>query len=265
MKIDVVDLSLKFHKGVEALRDVRFEVGSGEFVAVVGPSGCGKSTMLSAVASLIPSEEAEVRGRILIDGVDVRQGETRPGSLGYVFQRDTLFPWRTVLQNVESGLEIRGMPKPDRVAKARSLIELVGLSGFEHYFPHQISGGMRQRTSLIRTLAYDPQVILMDEPFGALDAQTRMILQGELIRIWAGSRKTILFVTHDLAEAITLGERVILFSKRPGTVTRIYDVPFPHPRDPFELRGASEFAELHAYIWRTLSAEFRGAAEGTDG
>ena len=265
MKIDVADLSLKFHKGVEALRHVSFAVGSGEFVAVVGPSGCGKSTMLSAIASLIPPEEAEVRGRILIDGVDVRQGGTQSGSLGYVFQRDTLFPWRTVLQNVESGLEIRGMPKPDRVERARSLIELVGLSGFEHYFPHQISGGMRQRTSLIRTLAYDPQVILMDETFGALDAQTRMILQGELIRIWTGSRKTILFVTHDLAEAITLGERVILFSKRPGAVTRIYDVPFPHPRDPFELRGASEFAELHAYIWRTLSAEFRGAAEGTDG
>jgi NitT/TauT family transport system ATP-binding protein len=140
------------------------------------------------------------------------------------------------------------------------MIDLVGLGGFEQYYPHQISGGMRQRTSLIRTLAYDPEVILMDEPFGALDAQTRMILQGELMRIWAGSGKTILFVTHDLAEAITLGQRVVLFSKRPGRVTRIYDVPFPYPRDPFELRGSSEFADLHAYIWRALSGEFRAGA-----
>lgn len=266
MKIIVEGLGIRFLKGVEAVRDVTFEVASGEFVAVVGPSGCGKSTMLNAMASLIPPEEAEVRGSILINGQSVRQGESPPGSLGYVFQRDTLFPWRTLLQNVESGLEIRGMPRAERLRKAGRLIEMVGLAGFEQYYPHQISGGMRQRTSLIRTLAYDPQVILMDEPFGALDAQTRMILQGELIRIWAGSRKTIVFVTHDLAEAITLGERVILFSRRPGTVTRIYDVPFPHPRDPFELRGSSEFAELHAFIWRTLSEEFRGqeAQEGSE-
>jgi len=261
MKISVEGLHLRFHKGVEALRDVSFEVRSGELLAVVGPSGCGKSTMLNVIASLIPPEEAEIRGKIVIDGVDVRQAGTPPGSLGYVFQRDTLFPWRTVIQNVEAGLEIRGTPQVARLKKARSLVDLVGLSGFEHYYPHQISGGMRQRTSLIRTLAYDPQVILMDEPFGALDAQTRMILQGELMRIWAGSRKTIIFVTHDLAEAITLGERVVLFSKRPGTVTQVYDVPFPHPRDPFALRGSPEFADLHAYIWRTLGEEFRAEAE----
>lgn len=257
MKIIVEGLGIRFHKGVEALRDVSFQVAGGELVTVVGPSGCGKSTMLNVIASLIPPEEAELGGRIQVDGVDVLPGGTRPASLGYVFQRDSLFPWRTVIQNVESGLEIRGIPKVERHQKARGWVDLVGLSGFEHYYPHQISGGMRQRTSLIRTLAYEPEVILMDEPFGALDAQTRMILQGELIRIWAASRKTILFVTHDLAEAITLGERVILFSKRPGTVTRIYDVPFPHPRDPIELRGSSEFAELHAFIWRTLSEEFR--------
>lgn len=260
MQISITGLQLKFHRGVEALRDVSFEVRSGEFLAVVGPSGCGKSTMLNAIASLVPPDEAAVRGRITIDGLEVQQAGSPPESLGYVFQRDTLFPWRTVLQNVEAGLEIRGMPQTARTNRARSLIDLVGLSGFEHYYPHQISGGMRQRTSLIRTLAYDPQVILMDEPFGALDAQTRMVLQGELIRIWARSRKTIVFVTHDLAEAITLGERVVLFSRRPGTVTRIYDVPFLHPRDPFELRGSSEFAELHAFMWRTLSEEFRGEA-----
>ncbi len=257
MRISIEGLGLRFHRGVEALRDVTFEVRSGEFVAVVGPSGCGKSTLLNAIASLIPPDEAEVTGRILINGTDVGRAAARD-NLGYVFQRDALFPWRTVLQNVEAGLEIRGLSKAERLQKARALIDLVGLAGFEHYYPHQISGGMRQRAALIRTLVYDPQVILMDEPFGALDAQTRMILQGEVIRIWAASRRTIIFVTHDLAEAITLGERVMLFSKRPGTVTRIYDVPFAYPRDPIELRGSPEFAELHAYIWRTLSGEFRG-------
>jgi NitT/TauT family transport system ATP-binding protein len=260
MKISVRSLGVRFRQGVEALRDVSFEVNSGELVAIVGPSGCGKTTALNAIASLIGPEEAVVTGKIRIDGADIRERRERDAALGYVFQRDALFPWRTVLQNVEAGLEIQGLSTSEREARARELIELVGLSGFEHYFPHQISGGMRQRTSLIRTLACDPQVILMDEPFGALDAQTRMTLQGELIRIWAGRRKTIIFVTHDLAEAITLGERVIVFSRRPGTVSRIYDIPFPHPRDPFELHGSREFAELQANIWRTVSQDFRGDA-----
>lgn len=258
MNISVQGLGVRFREGVEALRDVTFDVRSGEFVAIVGPSGCGKSTALNAIASLIGPEEAGVTGKILADGVDIRERAGWDGNLGYVFQRDTLFPWRTVLLNVESGLEIRGIKKVERRHRAQELIDLVGLKGFEDYFPHQISGGMRQRTSLIRTLAYDPKVILMDEPFGALDAQTRMILQGELIRIWAAQRKTILFVTHDLAEAITLAERVILFSKRPGTVNRICEVPFLHPRDPFELHGSKEFAEFHASIWRTVSEQFRG-------
>lgn len=258
MKIAVEHLSVTFHRGVEALRDVSFAVGSGELVALIGPSGCGKSTALNAIASLIPPDEAELGGAILVDGMDVRRSAPPPGAFGYVFQRDTLFPWRTVLQNVESGLEIHRVPRAERRDRTRALIEMAGLSGFEHYYPHQISGGMRQRAALIRTLAYDPQVVLMDEPFGALDAQTRLILQSELIRIWSRTRKTIVFVTHDLAEAITLGERVILFSKRPGTILRVYDVPFPHPRDPFELHGAPAFAELHAAIWRTVGEEFRG-------
>jgi NitT/TauT family transport system ATP-binding protein len=260
MKISVQGLGVKFHVGqiaIEVLRDVSFEVEHGEFVALIGPSGCGKSTILNAIASLIAPEEAEVRGRILIDGVEAREEATRAGTLGYVFQRDSLFPWRTVLQNVEAGLEVRGMAPAARRTRARELIQLVGLTGFEDYFPHKLSGGMRQRTSLIRTLAYDPQVILMDEPFGALDAQTRLILQGELLRIWAQTHKTVIFVTHDLAEALTLGQRVILFSRRPGTVMQIYVIPFPYPRDPFELHGSSEFAELHASIWRTVSREFR--------
>jgi NitT/TauT family transport system ATP-binding protein len=261
MRIIVEGLNVRFRGGVEALTDVSFEVESGEMVTIVGPSGCGKSTTLNAIASLIGPEEAEVTGKILIDGVDARARSGEQRGLGYVFQRDTLFPWRTVLQNVEAGLEIQGMAKERREARARELIQLVGLSEFEHYFPHQLSGGMRQRTSLIRTLAYDPQVILMDEPFGALDAQTRLILQDELIRIWAGKRKTIIFVTHDLVEAITLGERVIIFSQRPGRVRQVYRIPFVHPRDPFELHGSKEFAELQTTIWRTIGREFRGESQ----
>jgi NitT/TauT family transport system ATP-binding protein len=257
MNISVQGMGVRFRQGVEALQDVSFEVKSGEFIAIVGPSGCGKSTALNAIASLIEPEEAEVTGKIYVDGRPIEQNGRRERNLGYVFQRDTLFPWRTVLQNVEAGMEIHGIAPAKRRVRAQELIETVGLTGFEHYFPYQISGGMRQRASLIRTLAYDPQVILMDEPFGALDAQTRLILQEELIRIWARNRKTILFVTHDLSEAITLGERVILFSRRPGRVTRIYDIPFSHPRDPFELHGTREFADLHASIWRTVSQEFR--------
>ncbi len=262
MRITIEDVSIRFHRGAEALRDVSFEVPNGAFVSVIGPSGCGKSTLLNAIASLVSPDEAEVRGKIQIDGVAVPQGGAR-GSLGYVFQRDTLFPWRTVLENVVAGLEIRRLRKPERVERARRLIDMVGLSGFEHYYPHQISGGMRQRTALIRTLVYEPEVVLMDEPFGALDAQTRMNLQAELIRIWSARRTTIIFVTHDLAEAVTLGERVVVFSRRPGTVTRVYDVPFPYPRDPFELRGSPEFAELNAKIWSTVGQDFRaGKGEG---
>jgi NitT/TauT family transport system ATP-binding protein len=257
MRISIQGLGLRFHHGAEALRDVSFDVRSGEFVALVGPSGCGKSTTLNVLASLVSSDEAEISGVIQVDGIDIGQRDNWNESLGYVFQRDSLFPWRTVLQNVEAGLEIRKWQKSDRRHRAQELINMVGLTGFEDYFPHQISGGMRQRTSLIRTLAYDPKVILMDEPFGALDAQTRMILQAELIRIWAAHRKTILFVTHDLAEAVTLAERVVLFSKCPGTIKRICEVPFPHPRDPFELHGSKEFAEFHANLWRTESEEFR--------
>jgi sulfonate transport system ATP-binding protein len=258
MKISVDRLAVRFRAGLEVLRDVSFEVASGELVALVGPSGCGKSTVLNALAALLSPEEAAVTGRIAIDGVEVRQGAARSTPLGYVFQRDHLFPWRTVLQNVEAGLEIQGLGRAERREKAHGLLALVGLDGFEHYYPHQISGGMRQRASLVRTLAYDPPVILMDEPFAALDAHTRLLLQAELIRIWAAHRKTIVFVTHDIAEAVTLGERVLLFSRRPGTVTRVYHVPFPHPRDPFELHGTPEFAELQAGIWRAVSRDFRG-------
>ncbi len=257
MKIEIRGLGIRFATGVQAVHGAALNVEDGQFVAVVGPSGCGKSTMLNAIAGLLSAEEAEVTGQILADGVDARTRSARELNIGYVFQRDNLLPWRTVFENVETGLEIRGVERASRRRRAQELIDLAGLSSFEHYYPHQVSGGMRQRASLIRTLAYDPQLILMDEPFGALDAQTRMVLQAELLRIWERTRKTIIFVTHDLSEAIILAQRVALFSRRPGHVRRVYEVDLPYPRDPFELRGSARFTELEATLWRTLRDDFR--------
>lgn len=260
-QIVVENFGLRFRAGIRALDGVNLHVGKGEFVAIVGPSGCGKSTLLNAIAGLYSTEEVESEGRILIDGREIHRIEDWMGRVGYVFQRDTLMPWRTVLQNVEMGLEIRKVPRAERHRRARELIAMVGLEGFEHYYPHQISGGMRQRVSLIRTLAYDPEAILLDEPFGALDAHSRMVLQAELIRLWMRTGKTMLFVTHDLAEAVTLSQRVVLFSRRPGRVIRSFEVPFPYPRDPFELKGQPAFAEFQATVWQWLMSEFRGDQE----
>jgi NitT/TauT family transport system ATP-binding protein len=257
MGIQIRDLSVQFHTGVEATRGIHLTVESGEFVAIAGPSGCGKTTMLNALASLLPPEEASMSGEILVDGRDVRQQTARELNFGYVFQRDNLLPWRTIEENVATGLEIRGIPRAARRARVAELLDMVQLTGFEQYYPHQVSGGMRQRTSLVRALAYEPRVILMDEPFGALDAQTRMILQAQLLRIWERTRQTILFVTHDLSEAILLAQRVVLFSKRPGQVRQVYAIDLPYPRDPFELRGNARFAELETTLWQTLRDDFR--------
>ncbi len=264
-RIAIDDLSIRFRSGVEAVRSVGLSVADGEFVAIVGPSGCGKTTLLNAIAGLLDPEGVEQTGAIRLDGTDVAPyGAGDRGDLGYVFQRDALLPWRTVLGNVELGLLIRGMPRAEREAKAAALLEMAGLAGFEHYYPHQISGGMRQRTSLMRTLAYEPTVVLMDEPFGALDAQNRILLQGELLRLWERTRQTILFVTHDLAEAIVLAQRVILMSKRPGRIVRAYEIDLPEPRDPLELRGARAFAELEATIWESLREQFRADGRGLE-
>ncbi len=260
-RIELEDLFIRFRTGADAVQSVSLGVSDGEFVAIVGPSGCGKTTMLNAIAGLLDPLEVEQRGAIRLSGaaVGATDGRSRP-NLGYVFQRDALLPWRTVQGNVELGLLIRGTPRHARDERVRSLLAMAGLTGFEHYYPHQISGGMRQRASLVRTLAYEPSVILMDEPFGALDAQNRMILQGELLRIWERTQKTILFVTHDLTEAIILAQRVVVMSKRPGRITRVYDIDLPAPRDPLELRGSREFAELETTIWASLREEFRESA-----
>jgi NitT/TauT family transport system ATP-binding protein len=257
MSVSLDRVSVRFRSAVEAVHEVSLDVARGEFIAIVGPSGCGKSTLLNAIANLLDPATAQVTGKISIDGVGNRSRGRRDANLGYVFQRDALLPWQTLLDNTQLGLAIRGMPKDDRLGRAREMIAMAGLAGFEHYYPHQVSGGMRQRASLVRTLAYDPQTILMDEPFGALDAQNRMVLQAELLRIWQRSPRTILFVTHDLAEAIVLAQRVVVMSRRPGRVKAIHPIGLPYPRDPFVLRGAVEFARLETTVWESLRDEFR--------
>jgi NitT/TauT family transport system ATP-binding protein len=214
---------------------------------------------LNAIAAQLAPDEVELSGSISIDGRDARSFTLRELNLGYVFQRDNLLPWRTIEENVRTGLEVRGTSRTAQRARARELIQMAGLDGFERYYPHQVSGGMRQRTSLIRTLAYDPRLILMDEPFGALDAQTRMLLQAELLRIWERTRTTIVFVTHDLSEAILLAQRVILLSTRPATVRREYAIDLTYPRDPFELRGDPRFGVLETSLWQTLREDFQAA------
>ncbi len=260
MSVRLERVGIRFRGGVEVLREVTLDVARGEFVAIVGPSGCGKTTLLNAIADLLDPLDCEVSGRILVDGAEPRSRTRRELNLGYVFQRDALLPWQTILQNVQVGLFIRGVAARERTERSHALIEMAGLAGFEHYYPHQVSGGMRQRASLVRTLAYDPQVILMDEPFGALDAQNRMVLQSELLRIWQLTPRTILFVTHDLAEAIVLAQRVVVLSRRPGMIKAVYDIGLPHPRDAFALRGSADFARLETTIWQALRDEFRATA-----
>jgi len=241
----VENVSIVYRGGVKAIDSVSLAVREGEFLSVVGPSGCGKTTLLTAIARLLEPAVARVEGTIRVDA----------GRIGYVFQRDTLLPWRTVLQNVETGLEVRGWKPRARREVARRYVEKFGLQGFENAYPHQISGGMRQRVALARTLAYEPDVILMDEPFAAVDAQTRIILQAELTRIWEQSRPTVIFVTHDLAEAISLSQRTVVFSRRPGRIEVERRVDLPWPRDPFRLRNDKRFLQLHSDLWEVLSAQ----------
>lgn len=249
--------SLRFGQ-VSVLRDVSVEVRSEEFVSIVGPSGCGKSTLLNAMSWFLPAEVAQIGGLISLNGRKISSLADWDGKLGYVFQRDALLPWRTVMQNIEVGLEIRGVPREERQRRAEELITMVGLREFADFYPHKISGGMRQRTSLARTLAYDPQIIFMDEPFGALDAHTRMGLQRDVTEIWQKNRKTILLVTHDLAEAIIMAQRVVILSNRPARVIGVFEIPFAYPRDPVEVQGSSEYTRIYSKIWHMLGQEFRG-------
>ena len=228
-----------------ALKGVNLTVHAGEIVVLVGPSGCGKTTFLNSVCGLLPSS-AELSGTLAV-AKNVR--------LGYMPQQDALLPWRTVLGNVEVGPELRGLDKAERRAKAEPLIELVGLSPFRNHYPHELSGGMRQRVSLARTLAYQPDVILMDEPFAALDAFNRTALQEEILRINDKTRLTVLFITHDLSEALVLGRRVAVMSSRPGRIVEVHPIDLPDPRSAAKLRGTDEFLHLFQKLWNLLMAE----------
>ena len=229
-----------------ALEDFTLSIQDGEFVAIVGPSGCGKSTLLDIVSGLAKSEG----GEIYIDGKLV----TGPAlDRGFIMQGYALFPWRTTKRNVEYGLEVKGVPKKQREPIVKKFIELVGLNGFEDRYPNELSGGMRQRVAIARSLAYGPQVLLMDEPFAAVDVQTRETLQDELLRIWEKTRKTILFVTHSIEEAVLLADKVVVMTKRPGRIKRIIDVNLPRPRTAGDMRASADYSSLTRHIWEILN------------
>jgi NitT/TauT family transport system ATP-binding protein len=232
---------------------VSFEVRDQEFVAIVGPSGCGKSTILNMIGGLI----TPTSGRI---DVDDRIVSGPPARVGYVFQKDTVFPWRTVRRNIALGLEYRGLPVAEQERRVHDAITLAGLDGFEEAFPATLSGGMRQRVALMRTLVVDPEILLMDEPFGALDTHTKLGLHTELLTLWEAKHQTVVFVTHDLGEAITLADRVIVMTRRPGRIKMIHDVKLPRPRDPIRVRESDAYADEYGEIWRVLGEEFRGPA-----
>jgi NitT/TauT family transport system ATP-binding protein len=229
------------------LDDFNLQVREGEFLSILGPSGCGKSTFLNMLAGL----DKQDGGQILIDGEPVSD---RSFDRGMVFQGYALFPWRTVLENVEIGLQIRGLEKKEREEIARYYLAMVGLTAFANRYPHQLSGGMKQRVAIARVLAYQPDIMLMDEPFAALDAQTRETLQLELIRIWEADKKTIVFITHSIDEAILLSDRVAVMTARPGRVKEIIDVSLPRPRSE-EIRNSSEFAQIRQYAWSLIKDE----------
>ncbi|MFA7762523.1 ABC transporter ATP-binding protein [Streptomyces sp. NRRL S-448] len=240
-----------------ALDGIDLEIEAGEFVVVVGPSGCGKSTLLDLLGGLTrPSS-----GRILLDGKPI----TGPGlDRGIVFQQYALLPWRTALGNVEFGLEATGVPRRERKARAREFLDIVGLTGFEDRHPHELSGGMRQRVAIARSLAYDPDVLLMDEPFAALDAQTRESLQDELRRIWQRTGKTVVFITHGIEEAVYLGQKVAVMTSRPGRVKEIVPVSFGDRGTGFlgeDLRSSPEFARYRHEIWTLLHDEVARAQQ----
>lgn len=237
-----------------AVEDLNFEIQAGEFVAIVGPSGCGKTTFLKAVDGLLPM----AGGEILVDGVKV----TKPGSdRGFVFQAPSLLPWRTVEGNVMYGLELQGR-KRDTGAKqtVSDMIDMVGLTDFNKAYPSQLSGGMQQRVNLARALAVDPELLLMDEPFAALDAQTREQMQAELLRIWAASGKTALFITHQIDEAVYLADRVLVFSGRPGKIIADIKIDLPRPR-PLSVKRTPQFVEYERRAWELLEAPSKVAED----
>jgi NitT/TauT family transport system ATP-binding protein len=253
-KLEVRHVSKSFRRGsagtVQVLQDLSLEVANLEFLVLLGPSGCGKSSLLRIIDGLIPCDT----GSIYLNGKDVT-GQTGHGR-GMVFQTFDLFPWRTALGNVEFGLEVKGVPTAERLEISRHYVNLVGLSGFEDALPHELSGGMQQRVGIARAFAIRPEVLLMDEPFGSLDVQTRDILQDELLRIWEQEQKTVVFVTHSIEEAIYLADRIILFSPLPARIERIIHVPFGRPRRE-EMKTEQAFLSLRREIWEILKKGLR--------
>ena len=236
------------HGTYTAVYDLDLSVPASEFCAIVGPTGCGKSTTLSLISGLERPSAGNVRvGGQIVDGINPE--------VGFVFQNDALLPWRTVLGNVSAGPIWRGTPKRDAIPRARDWLRRVGLAGFEDRHPHQLSGGMRKRTALAQSLINEPRVLLMDEPFGALDVQTRAIMSNELLRLWELTTPTVVFVTHDLEEAIALADRVVVMTAGPATVKDIFTIDLPRPRSVQEIRFTPRFVELYHEIWQSLRDE----------
>jgi NitT/TauT family transport system ATP-binding protein len=236
---------------IDVLRDISLVVAPGEFLSIVGPSGCGKTTLLRIFGGLIAATDGEV----LHDGRPI----TGPSpSVGFVFQSDNLMPWRTVWDNIGLGPELRGERKKSYEPRIQQLLELVGLTGFARYYPHQLSGGMRQRVNLARALAIEPDVLLMDEPYASLDAQTREIMQDELLRIWRSTRNTVVFITHQIDEALFLADRLLILAARPGHVQEVLNIDIPRPRSLAVKRSAS-FAELADHVWHGIERQVRAS------
>ena len=256
--IELINVSRRFltpdGKSMTAIRDFTMTVDRGEFVAVVGPTGCGKSTTLNLVTGLASPSSGEVRlfgGPV--NGIDSR--------IGFVFQTDALFPWRSVIDNVVAGPLFRGTPKEEAYASARQWLARVNLAGHETKYPHQLSGGMRKRVSLAQTFINGPQILLMDEPFSALDVQTRVMMHDELLKLWSQSKASVVFVTHDLEEAIALADKVYVLTAGPATVKSVYTIDIPRPRVASEIRYEQKFIDISRTIWDDLRDEvLRGAS-----
>ena len=248
IKLSVSNLDKNFGS-LEVLSKITVDIQDGEFISIVGPSGCGKTTFLRIVAGL----EESNGGTVMLDGKEV----TEPGNdRGFVFQNDNLLPWRTVISNALIGPELAGEAQQAARARTLELLKLVGLAGFENYFPRQLSGGMRQRVNLARALAIDPKILLMDEPFAALDSQTREIMQTELTRIWEEGRKTVLFVTHQIDEAVFLSDHVLIFARRPGRLRESVKIDLPRPR-ALSIKRTPEFVAYVDHIWSQIEEDVR--------
>ena len=250
-KVSVRNLSKTYpgrnRNQIAVFNNLDLDIHPEEFICIVGPSGCGKTTFIKIIDGLAPASS----GSVYVNGKEVSEPDF---DRAFVFQADSLYPWRTVLDNIVFGLEIKGIDRKERYPRARELIKMIGLSGFESHYPHELSGGMRQRVNLARALAVDPEIILMDEPFAALDAQTREVMQQELLKLWLNNRKTVLFITHQIDEAVYLADRVIVFSARPSRIKADFRVDIPRPRQ-LSVKRSPKFLEYVGEIWNLIESD----------